>query len=171
MREGILQPDKKMRVLVVLGEGGHTIEMIRLLDLLGPAYDYHYLLVKEETLSEKKIHIPGPIYRCNRPQWKVENRWRVLARYIRLSWQSLIVLLRAQPKAILHSGPGIAIPVATLGKLLGAKVIYVENGARVHHPSLSGRWMYRIADLFFVQWPELQAEAFPEAIYAGSLHG
>ncbi len=163
--------EKRLRVLVVLGEGGHTVEMIHLLDLLGPRYDYHYMLVKEEGLSEKKISIPGPIYRCNRPQWKVESHLKVGWRYLRLTWQSLRVLLRARPRAILHSGPGIAIPVATLGKLFGIKIIYVENGARVHHPSLSGRWMYRIADLFFVQWPELQSEVFPGAIYAGSLHG
>jgi hypothetical protein len=30
--------------------------------------------------------------------------------------------------------------------------------------------MYRVADLFFVQWPELKT-ALPEAIFAGSLHG
>ena len=64
----------------------------------------------------------------------------------------------------------LAIPIAFLGKLLGAKLIYVENGARVRTPSRSGRLMYRVADLFFVQWPELKG-ALPEAIFAGSLHG
>src|SRR5947209_18627113 len=109
-----------MRVLVILGEGGHTIEMIRLLDLLGPKYEYSYLLVKEEILSEQKIHIPGPIYRANRPQFKRENRAVVLLKYIRLTWQSLIVLRRVRPRVILHSGPGIAMPAAVLGKLMGA---------------------------------------------------
>jgi len=162
---------QRLRVLVVLGEGGHTVEMIRLVDLLGPKYEYHYMLVKEETLSEKKIHIPGPTYACNRPQWKVEPQGKVLLRYLRLTWQSLWVLARARPHALLHSGPGIAIPVAVLAWLFCIPIIYVENGARVHHPSRTGRLMYRLANLFFVQWPELQEEVFPEAIYAGMLHG
>lgn len=163
--------ERSLRVLVVLGEGGHTVEMIRLLDLLGPRYEYGYMTVKEESLSERKIRIPGPIFRINRPQWKVEPQWKVALRYLRLTWQSLIVLLRFRPKVILQSGPGLAVPVSLLGKLFGARVVYVENGARVHHPSMTGRIMYRFADLFFVQWPELQEEVFPDAIYAGMLHG
>ncbi len=163
--------EKDVRILVVLGEGGHTVEMIRLVDLLGPKYSYAYMTVKEEQLSEKKIRIPGPIYRINRPQWKVEPRWKVALRYIRLTWQSLLILLRVRPHLILQSGPGLAVPVSLLGKLFRARVIYVENGARVTQPSLSGRIMYRFADVFFVQWPELQERAFPEAIYAGLLHG
>jgi UDP-N-acetylglucosamine:LPS N-acetylglucosamine transferase len=93
----------------------------------------------------------------------------VALKYVRLAWQSLGTLLRVKPQVIMHSGPGIAIPIALLGKIAGAKIIYVENGARVRTPSRSGRLMYRIADLFFVQWPELKA-ALPNAIYAGSLH-
>ncbi|NPA90797.1 MAG: hypothetical protein GXO55_05045 [Chloroflexi bacterium] len=162
---------KELRVLVILGEGGHTVEMIRLVDLLGPVYRYAYVVVKEESLSEQKIRIPGPIYRINRPQWKVEPRWKVALRYVRLTWQSMWILARARPQVILQSGPGLAVPLSLLGKLLGARVIYVENGARVRHPSLTGRIMYRFADLFFVQWPELQEHVFPNAIYAGMLHG
>ncbi len=162
---------KRLRVLVVLGEGGHTVEMIRLVDLLGPEYEYAYVTVKEEQLSERKIHIPGAVYRINRPQWKVEPRWKVVLRYIRLTWQSLWILARVRPHVILQSGPGLAVPVSLLGKLFRARVVYVENGARVTHPSMTGRIMYHFADLFFVQWPELQESAFPDSIYAGMLHG
>jgi uncharacterized protein YqjF (DUF2071 family) len=33
---------------------------------------------------------------------------------------------------------------------------------------MTGRIMYRWADLFFVQWPQL-AETLPRAVYAGRL--
>jgi len=160
-----------MRILVVLGEGGHTVEMLRLVELLGarPEYEYHYFLVREESISEQRIQHPGPIYRGNRPHWKDENLLIVALKYVRLTWQSLRALGRARPRVVMHSGPGIAIPIAVLAKLAGAKLIYVENGARVRTPSRSGRLMYRMADLFFVQWPGLK-EALPKAIYAGSLH-
>jgi beta-1,4-N-acetylglucosaminyltransferase len=47
-------------------------------------------------------------------------------------------------------------------------VIYIETGSRVFALSSSGRILYRFADLFFVQWPELLA-AYPKAVYEGRL--
>jgi beta-1,4-N-acetylglucosaminyltransferase len=160
-----------VRILVVLGEGGHTVEMVKLLELLGPKpeYEYCYFLVREESISEQRIVYPGPVYRGNRPQWKSENPIIVGLKYLRLTWQSLRVLWKARPRVVIHSGPGIAIPIAVLAKLGGAEIIYVENGARVRTLSRSGRLMYHMASLFFVQWPELQ-EGWPRSIYAGSLH-
>ena len=161
-----------MRILVILGEGGHTVEMLRLLELLGPRpeYEYHYFLVREETISEQRVRYPGTMYWGNRPRWKNDTRLTILAKQIRLTLQSLRVLWVSRPRVILHSGPGVAVPAALLGKIAGAKIVYVENGARVTGLSRSGRLMYRVADLFFVQWPELK-QSWPKAIYAGSLHG
>ncbi len=63
-----------MRILVVLGEGGHTRQMIRLLDELGAGYEYHYLMAVEDELSESKIRVPGPVWRIGRPRNKVQGR-------------------------------------------------------------------------------------------------
>ena len=63
-----------MRVLVVLGEGGHTRQMLQLLDQLGSAYAYTYLIAVEDELSEGKIRLPGPVYRIGRPRSKVGGR-------------------------------------------------------------------------------------------------
>ena len=78
------------------------------------------------------------------------------------------VLLRVRPSAILSTGPDIAVPIAILGKVLGSKIIFVETGSRVKTLSMTGRIMYRLADLFFVQWTQL-AERLPRAIFAGRL--
>ena len=82
--------------------------------------------------------------------------------------ESLGVLLRVRPTAILTTGPAIAVPVSIVGKLLGARVVFVETGSRIQTLSLTGRIMYQWADLFFVQWPQL-AKGLPRAIYAGRL--
>lgn len=160
-----------LRLLVVLGEGGHTVEMVRLVELLGPRYAYAYLLVAEDQLSEKKIPFPGPVYRVNRPQEKQDPAWKIARGHLRLAWQSLRVLRQARPHVILHSGPGVGVPITYLARAAGIPVIYVENGARVRTPSRSGRLVYRFANLFFVQWPDLLTTAYPNAIYAGMLHG
>ena len=46
--------------------------------------------------------------------------------------------------------------------------MYVESIARVARLSLSGWLLYKscMADVTFVQWPELQAE-YPGSVYAG----
>ena len=51
---------------------------------------------------------------------------------------------------------------------MGTRIIFVETGSRVTRLSLTGRIMYRIAHLFFVQWPQLQQQ-WPRARYEGRL--
>ena len=155
-----------MKLLVVLGSGGHTKEMIRLVHLLGGRYRYAYLVASDDQLSPLKIVEPGPVYRVLRPRWKDTSLIGAVIRTIAATLQSLLALIRARPHAVISAGPGPAVPASILAKLLGIKVIYIETGSRVFAPSSSGRILYRFADLFLVQWPEL-LEHCPRAVYAG----
>ncbi len=157
-----------MRLLIVLGSGGHTKEMIRLVDLLGPGYGYCYLVAADDELSLKKIKIPGPVYRVIRPRWKNTSLPVAGLRTLWSGLQALWALVRLRPQAILSTGPGVAVPACMLSRLLGVKVVYIETGSRIFALSASGRILYRFADLFFVQWPEL-LPLCPKAIYAGRL--
>lgn len=157
-----------MKLLIVLGEGGHTTELLNLVDLLGDGYDYHYIISKDDNLSTNRIRRPGPIYDLSRPRGKHTAKLTAVFRTILTGIQSLWVLLRVWPDAIISTGPAIAVPVSISGKLLGTPIIFIETGSRVKALSLTGRIMYRWADLFFVQWPQL-AEKLPRAIYAGRL--
>ncbi len=161
-----------MRLLVVLGEGGHTRQMLQLLDQLSLPVEYHYLIAAEDQLSEGKIRLPGPVYRVGRPRSKVKGHtdslpvaaWRTLHSLVQL----VPILRRVRPQAVLANGPSVAVPAALLGKLLGARIIYVESASRVQRMSTSGRLVYPFADLFIVQWPALQVR-YRKAIYAGRL--
>ena len=161
-----------MRILVVLGEGGHARQMLRLLDELGTACEYHYLIAAEDTLSERKIRVPGPVWRIGRPRNKVGGEtdslpvsaWQTAGSLAQL-WP---IIRRVRPDAVLANGPAIAVPAAVIGKAMGARVIYVESASRVNGLSASGRMVYRLADLFIVQWPQLTAR-YPRAVYAGRL--
>ena len=53
-----------------------------------------------------------------------------------------------------------------LGEMWGSRIIWIDCIARYKRVSLSGRIIYRIADLFMVQWPEL-AEKYSKAVYCG----
>jgi len=156
-----------MKILVVLGDGGHTTEMLKLVKLLGPEYEFNYMLATNDFISEGKITWEGPVYRVPPPLGK-HSRHRNPFLALKNSLKQLKVLLRVRPKAILSSGANIAIPVSIFGRLLGVKVIHIETGSRVYTMSSTGKVMYRISHLFFVQWEPLQKD-FPKAIYAGRL--
>lgn len=157
-----------LKLLVVLGEGGHTTEMLRLLDLLGEDYAVHYIVTRQDTLSVSRITRPGAIHYLDRPRSKEMSIGRGALGALWVGSQAFRLLVRLRPTAILSTGPAIAVPVSLLGKLVGARIIFIETGSRVKSLSLTGRMMYKIADLFFVQWPQLQ-EKLPRAIYAGRL--
>lgn len=164
------EPDQALRprLLVVLGDGGHTAEMVRLLRLLGPDYRYGYVLQTDDQISESKIPFQGPVWRLTRPRAKDDPHWRAAWHLGRSLLESAWLLARVRPQAVLGSGPAILVPLAIFAKLLGAKIIFVETGSRVSQLSLTGKIMLRLADQFFVQWEPLH-QRYPHTIYAGRL--
>ncbi|XP_077308985.1 UDP-N-acetylglucosamine transferase subunit ALG14 isoform X2 [Lithobates pipiens] len=133
-------------LLVVAGSGGHTTEILRLLNSLSTSYSpIHYVLADTDKMSEDKIR----------------------------SFESAKV--NGIPKSlILCNGPGTCIPVclsALLLGILGIKkiiVVYVESLCRVESLSLSGKLLYYIADYFIVQWPLLK-DKYPKSMYLGRI--
>ncbi|HEY8808426.1 MAG TPA: PssD/Cps14F family polysaccharide biosynthesis glycosyltransferase [Solirubrobacterales bacterium] len=148
-----------MKVLLVCSPGGHLQQMLA----LEPAWrgmdrawvtlsgaDVGYLLADETvTLGH------GPTNRS----------LRRLISNIGLAWR---LLRRDRPDAILSTGAGLAVPFFVIGKLLRIRLVYVESVTRIETISLSGKLVYRLADRFFVQWPQA-AERRSRAAYAGSV--
>jgi beta-1,4-N-acetylglucosaminyltransferase len=157
-----------MRLLIVLGGGGHTTEMLKLVDLLGPEYEYHYLLVKEVSFSRDRITRKGQIHQIRRPRGMYDSVPASIYNSLVALAQIATILVKVRPAAVVGCGPAVSVLASALGKLVGAKAIYVETGSRVRTLSLSGKIMYHFADLFFVQWPPLK-DRYLKAIYAGRL--
>jgi glycosyltransferase involved in cell wall biosynthesis len=162
------EEQKRLKLLVVLGDGGHTTEMLKLVELLGSNYAYSYMLADTDKISEGKIKFQGPVYRVPPPSKKHHRSWLNFWRVFGPAFAELRVLRQVRPQAILSTGAGIAVPIAAWGRLTGVKVIHVETGSRIYSMSLTGKLMYRLAHLFFVQWETLQKD-YPKAIYAGRL--
>ena len=105
--------------------------------------------------AERVVHAHGPTNR------NALNLLRNLLLAVR-------VIVRVRPRVILTTGAGVAVPFAWVGRLFGAKVVYVESATRIESPSLSLRLVRPIASTVYVQWPELQ-QALPSARYRGSV--
>jgi UDP-N-acetylglucosamine:LPS N-acetylglucosamine transferase len=91
------------------------------------------------------------------------NMWNLL----RNSLLAFRLMARNRPMAIVTTGAGIAVPFCYLGRLFGARVVYIESFSRIREPSLTGRLVHPVAHRFFVQWPEL-LDRFPKAEFRGS---
>jgi len=166
--QNIEQVDPKIKLLVVLGDGGHTAEIVRLVELLGPDYDYTYLMTTVDQISQSKITVEGPVHYITRPRAKDEKLWGVVRHLGYSLWQAIWLLYRIRPQVVLGSGPAVMVPVALFNKLIGGKIIFVETGSRITELSLTGKIMLKMADLYFVQWEQLQ-QRYPQTIFAGRL--
>ena len=97
------------------------------------------------------------VYHCHYPTNRsVPN----LLRNTVLAWK---VLREERPDVIVTTGAAVAIPFFFVGRVLGAKTVYIEVIDRVNAPTLSGRLCRPMTDLFVVQWPEM------ESVYRGSV--
>ncbi len=163
-----------MRLLIVLGAGGHTKQMLRLVDLLGPEYDYCYVVADYDTVSEHKIVAAGPVYRIVQPREKrlgaTEGAWTVLRKMPRALVQARRILAKAQPDAVIGAGPSLQIPLAIAARTRRIPVIYIETASKVETLTSTARLIYRfhLADRFYVQW-EHHLHDYPRARFAGRL--
>ena len=159
---------RKLELLVVLGDGGHSAEIIRLVELMESDYNYTYAIATSDRISENNLTIQGSVYRITRPRAKDDKVWPAALKLIHSLWQAAWLLYQTRPDVMLGSGPAVMVPIALLGKLTGAKIIFVETGSRVTDLSLTGKIMLKVAHLFFVQWGQLQ-QRYPQTIFAGRL--
>ena len=157
------------KILVVLVGGGHTKQILRLVEMLGTRYSYEYVIGKDDNLSEKKIKLKGKIFRIINPRGMEDKGIiKTIFKFIPSSFQALSCLLKSKSDVVLACGPAISIHACILGRIFGKKVIFLESWSRVYTKSLAGRFVYPFANLFFIQWKEEQKN-YEKAVYVGRL--
>lgn len=157
------------KLLIVLGMGGHTSQILRIVERLGPGYEYEYVIGHDDATSRAMIPIPGKIYTMKNPRlMKDHSLIKVFWKMFPATIDAFRILKRSKPNAIMSAGPALAIPLFWLAKLMGIKTIFIESWVRVHHKSWAGRLVYPVSDLFFVQWESMR-KVYPKAVYAGRL--
>lgn len=82
---------------------------------------------------------------------------------------SIWFFLKEQPTTVITTGAGAVFPTCLLAHLLKRRLIYIESFARLDKKSFTGKLVYRFADYFYVQWPEM-TKVYPSAIYAGTVY-
>ena len=84
------------------------------------------------------------------------------------TFRAIKILCKERPDLIISSGAAPAIPFFWIGKLMGAKTIYIEVFDRIDKPTIAGKLCYPVTDRFIVQWEEMK-QVYKKAEYLGSI--
>ncbi len=151
--------DKKTKTCLAASAGGHTTQLLRVVESW-QGRDVFYVTTTE--ILRDKLSKLGNVYvvgECNR-----QHPLRVL----KVLFNCIRIIFREKPDVVISTGAAVGCITCFLGKLFGAKVVWVDSITNVERLSLSGRMIRRIADLFLVQWPQL-AEKYKNVEYVGAV--
>jgi beta-1,4-N-acetylglucosaminyltransferase len=148
-----------MKVCLVGSSGGHLAHLYMLKPFWKQTHRFWVTFNKEDARSilqgEKQYHCYYPTNRSA----------KALLINTLLAFK---VLLKERPDVIISSGAAVAVPFFYIGKLLGAKLVYIEVFDRIDKPTVTGKLVYGITDKFIVQWDEMK-KVYPKAINLGSI--
>ena len=137
---------KQLRICLAASAGGHISQLLK----LAACWDgYKTFYVTTTEVVRDNLGKLGEVYvvgECNR-----QHPIRVLAVFLRC----VCIIYKERPDVVISTGAAAGCILCFLGKLLGAKVVWIDSITNVERISLSGRMVRYIADLFLVQWPEL----------------
>lgn len=148
-----------MKVCLVGSSGGHLTHLYMLKSFWSNKNRFWVTFDKEDARSLLKDE---KVYSCYYP---TNRNIKNLIKNSIVAWN---VLRKEKPDLIISSGAAVAVPFFYLGKLFGAKLIYIEVFDRINKPTLTGKMVYPIADKFIVQWEE-QKKVYSKAINLGSI--
>jgi UDP-N-acetylglucosamine:LPS N-acetylglucosamine transferase len=147
-----------IKICIACSAGGHLTEILTLKSVFRK-YNHFFVTFKREDIKTRLWK--ENIYFVSDPK---RNPFKFLLNF----FQSLKIFLKEKPDLVITNGAGVVIPLCYIAKFFGSKVIFIESLAAVFKPSLSGRIIYPIANLFIVQWKRL-LKFYPKAIYGGTL--
>ncbi len=151
--------ESKMKVCLVCSSGGHLAHLYMLKPFWKHKDRFWVTFDKEDARSILKDE---RMYPCHFP---TNRSLKALFINTKIAYK---ILKTEKPNLIISSGAAVAVPFFYLGKLFGAKVVYIEVFDRINKPTTTGRMVYPIADLFIVEWEEMK-KIYPKAINLGSI--
>ena len=154
--------DKVKKVLAVSSSGGHWVQLMR----LRPAWDNQdvaYLTTEADYRADVDSYAEETGQK--RPRFYttvVATRWqkfRLIRQLLEIAW----VVVKERPNCIITTGAAPGFFALQLGRLFGAKTVWIDSIANVQELSLSGQKARSCASAWLTQWPHLAKTDAKEA--------
>jgi UDP-N-acetylglucosamine:LPS N-acetylglucosamine transferase len=153
----LLNQNKKQRVMAVASGGGHWIQLTRLMSALRDC-DIAYVTTLDSYRTQvgaARFYVVGDA--------NMTTKFRLLLMAARMA----IIVLRERPQVVISTGAAPGYFAVRLGKLIGARTIWVDSMANAEQLSLCGRHVGAHADVWLTQWPHLARPQGP--FYEGAV--
>lgn len=154
---------KTLKICFAASTGGHFEQLMMLKPLMKK---YDSFILTEKTDYEVKNNDNIKIYKVNQVNRK--QKLFVINMFIN-SIKSCAIFLKEKPDLVITTGVLAMIPMCLIAKLFRKKLIYIESFAKISSPTLTGKFLYKYADRFYVQW-EKMLDIYPNAIYKGGIY-
>ena len=151
------------KICFIASTGGHFEQLMMLKPLMDK---YESFIVTEKTdysvikNNDNKIYYLKQINR---------NEKKFIFKMIYNFYVTLKIYSKERPDIVISTGALATIPMCIIAKIFQKKVIFIESFAKVNSSTLTGKFIYKFADQFYVQWEEM-LEVYPNAIYKGGIY-
>jgi hypothetical protein len=157
--EKLMQIDPAERtatVLAIASIGGHWVELQR----LSPLFKEHDVTYISNT-RDMEQRVKGSKH-YNVPDANKDGKIDLIRCFFAVFKR--VILLK--PRVVITTGAAPGLMGIVVGKILGAKTIWIDSIANVEKLSLSGRIALKIADRVYTQWEHLSND---KIVYSGNL--
>ncbi|WP_206484679.1 PssD/Cps14F family polysaccharide biosynthesis glycosyltransferase [Thalassotalea sp. G2M2-11] len=156
-------------ILMVYGKGGHAAQMTRFIN--GAPEELKSIPFIALTDVETKDNNFIRQFYCVEARDKFSHFKNIIIFILYFFWslaQITRIMINYRVIAMISTGPGVAVVPGIICRLFNIKVVYFESWSRVFTPSLAGKVMYHIANLFFIQHESLKKH-YPKSRFFGRL--
>lgn len=167
--------EKNKAILFCYGVGGHEEQAKRLVNILknedlNNTLEQYKLIGIGDIGKTTKVSVER-YYQTGEMRDKHTNA-NFLSNPLGTIWRtfSLLKELRNtyEVSALVSTGPGNCIVLGAICRLFGIPVVHIETWSRFYTKSITGKYMYYIANMFIVQNEE-QLKIYKKAVYGGRL--
>ncbi|MFG0293279.1 MAG: UDP-N-acetylglucosamine--LPS N-acetylglucosamine transferase [Phycisphaerales bacterium JB065] len=143
---------KPKRILAIASGGGHWVQLLR----LRPAFE-GCEVVYSSVRPAYADDVPGETFIAipDATRW---DRLKLLWMMFKVAW----LVGRVRPDVVISTGAAPGYVAIRLGRLVGARTIWLDSIANVEEVSMSGQKIGPHADLWLTQWEHLASEQGPE---------
>ena len=152
-----MKKTNRTRILAVASGGGHWIQLLRLRPAFSGA-DVSFASVEAQAAKDIEGHRFFRFPDANRER-KIALVFQILA----IAW----IIARVRPNVVVTTGASCGYVAVRLGRLLGARTMFIDSIANADKLSLSAQLAQRHANLTLTQWPHLESPEGPQ--YHGSV--